>query len=121
MRDCVASRKLNQTVPAALTIKPNPYALLDNAVLLQQRLTISHQPGHLVERLRGEDQRRLRHPLDRLSARLVRARPQMVMPRARRRDYLRRRHASAPDIILLHFRHEALREARECRLLSTPP
>src|ERR1039458_892697 len=89
------------------------------AVLLEQRLTVRHQPCYLVERFGGENERRLRHPFDRLAAGVVGSCDQMMMNRARSRDDLRRRHASYRDSIVVNFFGKTLREALERGLFGT--
>src|SRR6266481_1501168 len=110
--------RLDDAVAAAFAIESDADALFDQPELLEQGLTVCHQSRHLVERFGGEDERRLRHPFDRLASRIVGPRDQMVMHRAGSRDDLRRRYARHRNSVVVNFFRESLREALECRLLG---
>src|SRR5262249_18136029 len=91
-------------VAAAARLDAPPARALDPAELLQDLLAVGHPPGHAIERLGSQEERRLRHQCRRLAARIVDALHEPVVNGARRRDDLRGRDARGRSAVLVDLR-----------------
>src|SRR5262245_25040925 len=105
-------------VAAAARLDAPPTRVADPAELLQDLLAVGHAPGHAIERLGGQEERRLRHQLWRLAARIVDALHEPVVDGARRRNDLRGRNARDRDAVRVDLSRQPLREPLERGLLG---
>src|SRR5581483_8720931 len=108
---------LNLAVAGAGTVDAEPLRLADPAELLQDRLAVGHAAGDFLHRLGGEQQRRLRHVLHRLAARVVHPFDQVVEDGAGRWHHLRGRNAGNADAVRPDLLRQPLREPFQRRLL----
>jgi predicted amidohydrolase len=82
-------KDLDLRVSAARSLDAPPASLSDPAELLEDLLAVRHAAGDLLERLCREQERRLRHELRWLAARVVHALDEPMVDGARRRHDLR--------------------------------